>query len=68
MNATRIPAGGPDDLEALLRSELGAVADAVGSDGRPAPASAVLARGRTARRRRRAALSRRWQSRSGSGR
>ena len=56
MNATRIPAGGPDDLEALLRSELGAVADAVGSDGRPAPASAVLARGRTARRRRRAAL------------
>jgi hypothetical protein len=56
MNATRIPTGGPDDLEALLRAELGAVAEAVGADGRPAPASALLVRGRTARRRRRAAL------------
>lgn len=56
MNATRIPTGGPDDLEALLRSELGTVADAVGSDGRPAPVSALLVRGRTAKRRRRAAV------------
>lgn len=56
MNDTRTPTGGPDDLEALLRTELGAVADALGTGGRPAPASAVLARGRTAKTRRRAAL------------
>ncbi|WP_088320441.1 hypothetical protein [Kineosporia sp. R_H_3] len=58
MNATRIPAGGPEDvdLETLLRAELGGVAGAAADQGTPAPTQALLARGRAARRRRTAVV------------
>jgi hypothetical protein len=53
MSLTHGADGGPD-LELLLRSELGDVADAVGSTAGPVPLRAVVERYRTARRRRRA--------------
>lgn len=56
MSLTHDADGVGPDLELMLRSELGAVADAVGTAAGPVPVRAVVGRYRTARRRRRAAV------------